>query len=598
MLWFTGFLFFLIRFSGSIFYINRLRHRQVYPVSDHWKAKLNMLSGQIGLHQKVKLAESALARIPLTIGYLKPIILLPVGTLSGVPPQQIDAILLHELAHIMRKDYLLNIIQSLVELLFFYHPVTWWLSERIRQEREHICDDLAVSVNHDHLNYIKALTTMEELNSKSPVLATAITGSKKRLLFRVKRLLAPVKMKKGFGEGIIAFLLLVTLIFTLSLNALSYIPSTYDLTGRESGERTFNLLAIHPVDIQKGISQPSQVRPDPQAGMMIEQPDTVIATSKSGKVKISVYTDSTDQVQQEELERIAESMDRNAQEYDRARQHYITAIERKKTDEARFGEEKKFIIITKSDSASGNGDSVIVICDDSGPAWRGRHFEYRAQQGYPVPPHVPEMHYFYSCPESPGRIQHREKIITIKKDSLETIDTIIFIGGGNHPVIITDSGSFEWSGEFMEDQLKDLEGFEWSEDLWEDRLRDMKEYQWAAEEYQDQLMDIQIDIEKDFHEKGMDEYLLYGMPPLPPVPPVGEFTPDHKVASAEKIIRQELRDDGLILPRKDYIIDMDVNGMYINGEKQSKEVFRKYKKLIESLEALDFDTGDHFRLIF
>ncbi len=87
----------------------RLKNYQVYQVDEHWNDNLRQLSDKIGIRKPVKLAESALARIPLTIGYLKPVILLPLGTLSGVPPQQIDAILLHELAHILRKDYLLNI---------------------------------------------------------------------------------------------------------------------------------------------------------------------------------------------------------------------------------------------------------------------------------------------------------------------------------------------------------------------------------------------------------------------------------------------------------------------------------------------------------
>src|SRR5512138_29636 len=107
LLWFAGFLIFLLRFSGSFIYIYRLKNHHVYPVDEQWNAQLRLLSGKIKLRRKVKFAESALARVPLTIGYLKPVILLPLGTLSGVPPQQIDAILLHELAHILRKDYIL-----------------------------------------------------------------------------------------------------------------------------------------------------------------------------------------------------------------------------------------------------------------------------------------------------------------------------------------------------------------------------------------------------------------------------------------------------------------------------------------------------------
>jgi bla regulator protein blaR1 len=553
LIWFAGFFIFLLRFSGSILYVYRLKNYQVYSVDEHWNTNLNRLSGRIGLHQQVKLAESALARIPMTIGYLKPVILLPLGTLSGIPPQQIDAILLHELSHIMRKDYLMNIIQSVIELLFFYHPVTWWLSGLIRQEREHICDDLAISVNQDHINYIKALTTMEEINSKSPLLASAMMGSKKKLLFRVKRLLNPVKLRKGLGEGIIAFILLIGLVSTLSLNALSIIPSTYDLTGRESGEHLFNFLPFNPNEANKAVSQIPASQPAVELTAIPETPDTIIATSKSGKVKISVYTDSTSQAQQEMLTKMAEAMDAQNQHINQQLEDYIIQVETSDADEKKYEKQCKVMVIRDSDSTSSNGDSIIVIYSDSRSPFPGNQFEFELPPpppGCPLPPHAQEFRYFYSDPEIPDEKIISTQVYAIKND---LIDTVIIIG----------------PEEYMDPDK-------------------MKEFEWNEDQLNEGMKDYEINIEREYRDAER-EYSYAGRGFAPEQPPM---------PSPEKIIRQELRDDGLTMRGRRYVIELDSKSMYINGEKQPKEVYRKYRKLVDSFEPAKLEGDETFKLIF
>ena len=99
--------------------------------------------------------------MPTVIGWLKPVVLLPASALAGLTPRQLEAILAHELAHIRRHDYLVNLLQTLVETLLFYHPAVWWLSRRIRVERENCCDDLAVSLCGDPVAYAAALADLE-----------------------------------------------------------------------------------------------------------------------------------------------------------------------------------------------------------------------------------------------------------------------------------------------------------------------------------------------------------------------------------------------------------------------------------------------------
>jgi beta-lactamase regulating signal transducer with metallopeptidase domain len=503
LFWLSGFIIFLIRFFGSLLYINRLKTTNVYPVSWQWKEKISHLSARIGLKCTVRLAESAIARIPMTIGYLKPVILLPVGTLSGVPPQQIDAILLHELAHILRKDYLLNIIQSVIELLLFYHPLTWWLSGLIRQEREHICDDLAVEVNQDHINYIKALTTMEELNLKSPHLATAITGSRKKLLFRVKRLLTPVKLRKSLSEGIIALLLLLGLIFALSLNALSVIPTSFDLKGRESGEKIYNILPFDPDAMINAGYDLSYGQPEKTIAAKNSAPDTIISTSKSGKVVVKVYTDSIDDADERELEIFVETIDDQVREHDHARKEY-----------------EKQVIILKSNQVQLDGIRKIVV------------------------------------------IKTGDSIRVIKGDS------VIFLQGS------VDT-SFSTQGDYY-----------------------FYEYDFPEMPEIPEIPDLEYLYHDDDHLQWAEDHLLISPPDTPPNFQWTPQPPEPPVRNSERIIRQELRDDALITKGKKYIVELDAKAMYINGEKQPKETYRKYRKLVESLEQKTFEGDETFKMIF
>jgi hypothetical protein len=128
-------------------------------------------------------------QVPAVIGWLRPIVLLPASALTGLTPLQLDALLAHELAHVRRWDYVVNLVQSVIETLLFYHPAVWWVSRQVRQEREHCCDDLAVAVCGDAVVYAKALVGMEGLRVPAPAFAVAAGGGS--LLSRVRRLVAP-----------------------------------------------------------------------------------------------------------------------------------------------------------------------------------------------------------------------------------------------------------------------------------------------------------------------------------------------------------------------------------------------------------------------
>ena len=386
-----------------------------------------------------------------------------------------------------------------------------------------------------------------------------------------------MKLRKGLGEGILAFILLIGLIFTLSFNALSFIPSTYDMTGRESGERIFNYLPFNPNNPLEtkniaAVIQPAIIEPEKP-----EIPDTIVATSRSGKVKISVYTDSTDKAQQEYLQQMAESMDRQARQQEHAIKQYQLQLEladdQRKMQDARC----EVMVITREDSVSSSGDSVVVIYSESVSPWQDKRSEYKFQQRGNIPLHEPMIRHHYAQPGFNWNEDYGPNVFSFGNDS---IDTIIIVKPGEHYI------------------LKDLEDIEWTADVLEDRIRDIEGFEWSEEELEDRMMDIQIDMERDFPEKEMENYFYYNVPPIPPDPFMEENIPEHRVPSAEKIIRQELRDDGLTERGRKYVIEVDSKAMFINGEKQPKEIYRKYSKLVESLENVPFEEGDTFKMIF
>ncbi len=133
--WMAGVVIFGLRFLGGWMIAEQLRRRQVRPAPSQWQQAFDGLRFRLGVSRPVQLLVSGLAQTPAVVGLLKPVVLVPVGALAGLPPEQMEALLLHELAHIRRYDYLVNALQSLVEAMLFYHPAVWWVSGHMRSER-------------------------------------------------------------------------------------------------------------------------------------------------------------------------------------------------------------------------------------------------------------------------------------------------------------------------------------------------------------------------------------------------------------------------------------------------------------------------------
>jgi len=186
-LWMLGVTILSLRNLVGWLGVNRLQHKSLTTVGGDCHARLTRLCTALKVTRPVKLVRSTLVAVPTVIGWLKPIILLPASALTGLDTLQLQAILAHELAHIRRCDYLVNIIQTIIETLGFHHPAVWWISATIRRERENCCDDIALSVCGDRLQYARTLASLEEMRQPQARLAVAASGS--NLFARIRRII-------------------------------------------------------------------------------------------------------------------------------------------------------------------------------------------------------------------------------------------------------------------------------------------------------------------------------------------------------------------------------------------------------------------------
>jgi HEAT repeat protein/beta-lactamase regulating signal transducer with metallopeptidase domain len=223
LLWLLGVIGFSLRLIGGWLYTRRLRQQGTRPLAEKWQQVLRRLCQQLRVSRSVQLLESTLVKVPTAIGWLRPVILLPASALAGLPPQQLEAIIAHELAHIRRHDYLINLLQAVIETLLFYHPAVWWVSRRIRQEREHCCDDLAVAVCGDALTYARALLEMEQLRAATPQLVMAANGG--LLMNRIQRLVGVHAPPSNRFTGLVAGLIALTTVICLGVGAQILLPA-------------------------------------------------------------------------------------------------------------------------------------------------------------------------------------------------------------------------------------------------------------------------------------------------------------------------------------------------------------------------------------
>lgn len=311
--WMTGFTFTGMRFTGGMVMTHLAMKKELLLPSKSLEEIFRRLQETLRIPGVVRLRMTPRRISPLVTGFFKPLVILPVAAVIGLHPSQLEAILLHELAHIRRYDHLLVILQALALQVLFFHPLAWYLMREIDRERENACDDLAMKKNVNPLNYIKALTMIHEMNFSSPVTGNALTGKPKQLLRRVTRLLKP-EMKHNP-----AFRLAVILLFlaTVGVSAMTLMITGKPEHPAPSSETT----------VSKAF--PELMQPD-ASGNRIKQGtlQTTLTAGDGGKKKVKVVfendtiremTVNGKAVTREEMKQYQEELQKIQQEMDHSR---------------------------------------------------------------------------------------------------------------------------------------------------------------------------------------------------------------------------------------------------------------------------------------
>jgi beta-lactamase regulating signal transducer with metallopeptidase domain len=230
LLWLVGFFIFSIRFAGGYWYLSRLyrkstrANQRILEISNNIRRRLN-------LEKYVEVLESASVKVPIALGYLKPVIILPVGLATSIPYNQLEAIITHELAHIKRNDFPINLIKSILEAVYFYHPVFWWIGKQIDNEREHCCDDLTIALCENEKSLQEALLNIELHNQKLQHIAAALYKNKFQLLNRIKRMKTNDHLNHGNRKTMAGLFVLPALVIIFSISS-AFVPRTYDMPDR------------------------------------------------------------------------------------------------------------------------------------------------------------------------------------------------------------------------------------------------------------------------------------------------------------------------------------------------------------------------------
>jgi bla regulator protein blaR1 len=213
--WLIGITVFGLRLLGGLAYVRILRKSAVDILDKHWNSRVVELSNQLKINRSIRFAESIKVNSPIVIGYLKPIVLFPLGLIQGMPTDQVEAILTHEMAHIKRADFLVNMLLSALKVIYFFHPAYWWLYAQAEQEREYHCDLLAINLVGSKLSLIKALASIQELQMPGLVLAPGFAKGKNQLLERVLRI-TEGRPQTNWLSGLISMILLTISFFLIS----------------------------------------------------------------------------------------------------------------------------------------------------------------------------------------------------------------------------------------------------------------------------------------------------------------------------------------------------------------------------------------------
>jgi len=218
VLWFAGMISFIVRLMFGYSALVGFR-QSIQPMSDYWSDRFQNILKEFNIKANVLLGSSKRVDGPMTFGFVKPMILLPIGLVNALSVDEVEAIIRHELAHIARHDYVFKMIQSAIESLFYYTPGTWWLTKMVDIDREQCCDDYAIRSGSNAAAYVNALYKVNTFNTLESQLALGFGKEKNQLLNRVKRILKQPQEKANIMGRLIIPIILLIIVAGVSINA-------------------------------------------------------------------------------------------------------------------------------------------------------------------------------------------------------------------------------------------------------------------------------------------------------------------------------------------------------------------------------------------
>src|SRR5688572_7863935 len=514
--WFMGLLVMALKMLGSLAYIQRIKNYQTRLLGLKWQQKLTGLQEKLDFTRPVKLMESVRVKVPVAIGYLKPVILMPLGAINGLSEKQVEAILAHELAHIYRHDYIFNLVQTVIETIFFYHPAMWWIGVNVRAERENCCDDIALNLCGDSLAFAGALAELEEMTYvQSPALAMAYNGKNGSLLGRIKRMVSEPRRRASFSEGFIAACFLMVSISAISLNAMAQLTPDFEefpyyigsisagkneakteakpeqdelLNAIVSTSKTENVekaVAVNKAEVAKTIDLTSgeyslsvSVSPDSDGK------DIIIVKDRRGNI-VEMFVDGKKVRKKDmpELERIIEG--RSGKK------------EKKKKDYA-SKEDVRDAKKTLEEMTHSSPKPRVYVYSNPDPQPRYR-YRYGTPAAPAVPPLAPSFVHVPAPPAPPALMQTMKPM-----KPLRPLKPMAPHAGDS------EADTKEWEKEMKEweKELKEWESNHGKE--WEEFEKDMEEYGEEMEEYGKEMAEYSKNISKSFSGSAPRVYTIEG----------------------------------------------------------------------------------------
>jgi beta-lactamase regulating signal transducer with metallopeptidase domain len=279
-----------LRMACGLLWVRRLRSRAMPWDRDGWQARLDRLAQRFGIRRAVALRIVADGDSPLSAGWWKPVVLVPAAIALRMPAHLLESLLAHELAHIRRHDYLVNLLQGAVEALLFYHPVVWWLSRRIRIEREQVADHIAASVLGEPRRLAIALSTLDRYAPAQPTFAQAAHGG--QLMSRIQLLVRPDRKAVG---GLVA----LPLIGLAAVGIAFYAQARYEpATGTVAPVAAIAAVAQAPSATAPSVAAVADIRIDTSSDIRIvsrvDHPRSGYALVRKGQERFSMSGDLDD----------------------------------------------------------------------------------------------------------------------------------------------------------------------------------------------------------------------------------------------------------------------------------------------------------------